>query len=207
MLSRRKMFNWLSAIAGGSVGTWFGVVVDQTAQAGHPPPFPRTCDSPPLPSGDFIKWQKWFRDHPHLLWANEPRNKLEIARIHAVKAAEIWQEWHPKYEYSAWVENVTDNLLLRIYTRDREGPDRTEYALCMAVTRRGLELEEAADTDKMAALFHDCWAELTQTLKRCQADPEMYAKIYGGRTAPSAWASEVMGMAEAKATGGAGWQA
>lgn len=182
MISRRKMFAWLSAIPGAGVITWIGTprraqaAADVGAMEGFPG-FLYRKKSDEFDGVAFKKWQNYFRKNPELLWRSSQRSKTEVARMMAVEAAETWREWYPDIEFDAFVDSMTDNLVLKVYHCAKTEGQRTEFALCIAITRHGIN--EPQTDHEFNSTLHTCWAELVEAIQKGKADPDGFARKYG----------------------------
>lgn len=164
MLSRRKMFGWVAGLAGtvASVPALASTRLRQMIDAKMFADFPGdliAARAPHLLSRtrvvEFHEWQKWFRDHPDLLWSSPYFTQAELVRQHVLRLSEAFQASNPDVEYAAWLDAVTDNLLVRVYTR-RNG---VAAACALAFTRRSIETGVATDDQ-----INEAWGALTAAI-------------------------------------------
>lgn len=155
MVTRRKLWGLMASAAGA-----LGIGVPAAAA-------PLSSGAAVSPdSADFARYQKWFRDHPSLLWATPFSSGVELVRQKAVRMSEPFHDANPHIEYSAWVDKVHDVLVLKVYHRDRDAD--IEVGLDVVITRKGLSDLKMHDT-----YIDDAWTELTNAVN--------------GRPLPSEW--------------------
>lgn len=145
MITRRKLATVLAS-ALGTIGIGAGSATAAPTLAG-------------VETSEFLRLQKWFRDHPELLWAHPSSTPTELLRQKAVRLSEPFAEAHPHIEYDAWVDNCTDNVLLKIYhCRSSVNGESVHLGLGFAITRKAIRDSTPAELD---AHITEGWQALT----------------------------------------------
>ena len=140
---------------------------------------------------DFIKWRDWFRENEGVLWASDTKALSYRIRDKARDLAKPFAQANPLIEYDAWVDNCTDNVLIKTYHRigDRE------IGCCVSILRSELRDHGVTKTtlSNVAPLIDTKLAVLTEATNHVMA---------GGKF-PAEWKGDtVMSLAQAKMTGG-----
>lgn len=91
-----------------------------------------------------------------------------------MQLSEPFHAANPNIEYSAWVDHTNDNVLLKVYHRDRE--KNIAVALACAVTRRSIE--DATTPAALEDTINGIWTRLTAAINSGEA-PRKYE---GGAT-------------------------
>lgn len=181
MITRRKLATVLASAAG-------AIGLGGSAAIASAPAQPETLYS-------FKALQKWFRDHPELLWGNRTNTQAELVRQQAVRLSEAFADAHPHIEYGAWVDWTTDNVLMKVYHRtpkDSEGL-RREIGLAMAIPR---SLVAQASETELSTHINEGWAALTVAADEARVDVNSQFNLREGEY------YQIRGLAELKQTGG-----
>lgn len=180
MITRRKLATVLASAAS-AIGLGGGAAIAST------PTQPETLYS-------FEALQKWFRDHPELLWAHQTSTRCEEVRQQAVRQSEPFAEANPHIDYDCWVDNTTDNVLMKVYHRtpkDEQGQRRTIGA-AMAIMRHFVADGSEAELE---AEINAGWGKLTVAANKARFDPNSEFSQREGEPA------KIMGLAKMKAAG------
>lgn len=191
MITRRKLWGMLaSAIGAVGIGVPTASRLQAAIDAKMLAEFPGSLlFRPNETSAEFIRYQKWFRDHPQLLWGAPYHSEAELVRQKAVCLSEPFHAANPHVEYDAWVDTCTDNVLMKVYHRDRERD--IEIGLGMAITRKAIR-----EKDDLNTVITEGWTALTEAVNERPIRPE-WQRIY------DRWPDKtIMGLAQLKVGGG-----
>lgn len=140
-ITRRRIFGWLSSIVGGGAGVLA---------------MPSIVRATPISTPDeYTRLQKFFRDNPNALWAPDTRPPLEAVREQAFRLSEPFAKANPLVEYTAWIDALTDTVILMAYRLDRRvtGVERRKSS---AVRRQDIE-----DKANLTSAIEKAWQDLT----------------------------------------------
>jgi len=119
---------------------------------------------------------------PHLLWAPESQSHMESVREMAQKLARPIEAQNQRpntiFELDAWVDHVTDSILLKAYRRDNmHMPVRSrgeEIGLGIAITRKNIQDKSRSELE---TLIVDAWHQLTKAVNDHPYNDKPDAKI------------------------------
>lgn len=132
---------------------------------------------------DFIRLQKWFRDHPDLLWGAPFSSRAETVRQKAARASETFRRANPHIDYDTVVDRMTDNVVMKVYTKW----DGSDVGLASAITRYAIERDDEID-----GVIADAWSALTEAANQRPIPSDW--QDHSGR-----WPSKtIMNMTQAK---------
>lgn len=189
MITRRKLWGMVASAAGAvGLGIPTASRLQAAVDAKMMAEFPGTLLAR-HGSDEFVRMQKWFRDHPQLLWSTPYHTEAELVRQKAVRLSEPFHVANPHIEYDAWVDSCTDNVLMKVYHRDRERD--IEIGLGMAITRKAVREQEGLDN-----IINEGWTALTAAVNEEPLPPEWQGTY-------DRWPSKtIMGLAQLKVGGG-----
>jgi len=116
-----------------------------------------------MASEDFIRMQKWFREHPELLWATYRASETELIRQLAVRMAEPFEAANHGVEYGALADHLTDSVIMKVYRRD-DVHDR-DFSLAMIIPRKAIR------EGNVEGFIRDGWEALSLAVSDEKCEP------------------------------------